>query len=859
MMEPSDSNNLFSFTPGVKRAAEDQDPQTKGSRPWPKAQARAAFRGEEKDRIADLELENLGLKNSVDHYQKENSGLESSIRDANESITLWREAVANLEAQLLTHNGDDLKARIQSLEGEKSQLEAQQGMADQYKEKEDSRERITSLEAENMLLKEEAMNLNTLSEEQAKDLGSCMSKLTELEESKKRAKLTVEQLEQDELRRLADVEGLADKVEESEHSIATLREEKYQLQARLNTEEEEKFNTKRSTYTYSTLESPWLNRRIEKSVLSPSHAKIRVTEQNSQKKLQEHVNRLETLNSDLEQTRESAEDELDRRVETQVENRVKALKSELQKEWETECKRTIFDQNAAFAERVKAEVQRKVESEPVVKFAQKQLNDALRDASKRRADTEAKFAAATEKTEEYKSLMNKKIQEYAQRMEWMLDYVAGMNAKFNELNAKSDATTPKEGAHRNVGTPDVEMPDHNPSRQPGSSSTAPTSQPTGSQGGRGSQQSLNGSGPDANPTSPPGVEPTSQSSGGKGSGRQPPSTTSGQSSTPESSSSTVPREKWKAVRRPPVVARRKGKVIRPAEHAAALIAFRKFVHRNLGIKKDKDIDKLLLTRATRESLAAFEESRLDPEPHPETKVYSLEMDGEDITQSLISGSRNTNDEEEVVVDEAEVAIDDAFLRPLWKDRLTNLRRSQLDLSRAVKDPEYMDAVSKAARQLTHRNQTALGAAGLERTGQEAVCFTFPGAEFPGHELGRRDGSSKAEENLSGSFAKIGGTSERRLGGTEPPSSNWSAVGNDKTRSSSPYISGLPRNLYCPTWLSTLNRAEMAALKPLDPIELPVEVLDWETNLKFEADADDQDEFWRPQNPITRRSSGVEPR
>jgi exonuclease VII small subunit len=78
---------------------------------------------------------------------------------------------------------------------------------------------------------------------------------------------------------------------------------------------------------YSTLESPWLNRRIEKSVLSPSHAKIRVTEQNSQKKLQEHVNRLETLNSDLEQvahlfkpplssfqqtlqTRESAEDEV---------------------------------------------------------------------------------------------------------------------------------------------------------------------------------------------------------------------------------------------------------------------------------------------------------------------------------------------------------------------------------------------------------------------------------------------------------------------------------------------------------------------------------------------------------------------
>jgi hypothetical protein len=58
------------------------------------------------------------------------------------------------------------------------------------------------------------------------------------------AKLTVEQLEQDELRRLADVEGLADKVEESEHSIATLREEKYQLQARLNTEEEEKIQYK---------------------------------------------------------------------------------------------------------------------------------------------------------------------------------------------------------------------------------------------------------------------------------------------------------------------------------------------------------------------------------------------------------------------------------------------------------------------------------------------------------------------------------------------------------------------------------------------------------------------------------------
>lgn len=124
----------------------------------------------------------------------------------------------------------------------------------------------------------------------------------------------------------------------------------------------------------------------------------------------------------------------------------------------------------------------------------------------------------------------------------------------------------------------------------------------------------------------------------------------------------------------------------------------------------------MLTRATRESLAAFEESRLDPEPHPETKVYSLEMDGEDITQSLWNQAvgellitafleaRNTNDEEEVVVDEAEVAIDDAFLRPLWKDRLTNLRRSQLDLSRAVEDPEYMDAVSKAARQLTHRNQ-----------------------------------------------------------------------------------------------------------------------------------------------------------
>ena len=156
-------------------------------------------------------------------------------------------------------------------------------------------------------------------------------------------------------------------------------------------------------------------------------------------------------------------------------------------------------------------------------------------------------------------------------------------------------------------------------------------------------------------------------------------------------------------------------------------AFRKHVQKRLGITKDKEIDKLLKNQATPQELAAFEKDGVDPKPRDAGPdgVYPLHMDTEDITHSpwnsavgealtvdflqtwSTEGDLEGNDEEDCEESDESDVVDDTFLRPLWVDRLKNIKRELVHVARAANDPEYEVLVSKSARRLTHRNQVGV--------------------------------------------------------------------------------------------------------------------------------------------------------
>ncbi|KAJ7177776.1 hypothetical protein C8R46DRAFT_1029378 [Mycena filopes] len=317
-------------------------------------------------------------------------------------------------------------------------------------------------------------------------------------------------------------------------------------------------------------------------------------------------------------------------------------------------------------------------------------------------------------------------------------------------------------------------------------------------------------------------------------------------------------------------------------------AFRKYVHSKLGIKSDKQIDRLVKNQAPPEVLAAFEAGGPQPEPHPTTKLYSLDMAGDDVVYSswndavgerLIRGFLETYEPEEEIEeasaendsddDDEDKSVDELFLKPLWRGRLEGIRRALVDVARTLVDPEYMNDLSKTARRLTHRNQLferRLHSAQLAWSesvrNQLAVLFNVLSglAMSSDDEIGRERRKKTCRvirkdwrhevlinllkwldyhadyQNLTASGVSSGPAPHPRLRAAAEPA----------TQSSSPVIKGLPRNLYSPVWLATLPNVQVRELNLQEPIPLPVEVFELQTNVRFEVNECDNDEFWRPQ-------------
>ncbi|KAJ7211124.1 hypothetical protein B0H12DRAFT_1242612 [Mycena haematopus] len=375
----------------------------------------------------------------------------------------------------------------------------------------------------------------------------------------------------------------------------------------------------------------------------------------------------------------------------------------------------------------------------------------------------------------------------------------------------------------------------------------------------------------------PGGHPQSQNGSG-------PSKPSLQTPTAQPRRQSTPARKQQ--RRPNMVAVRKTKNQRGEERTKALKEFRKYAQRHIGITKDGEIDKLLKTRATPEELADHEKNETSP-TFRDGEVYPLEMDGEDLTRSswnsavgelLIAayllehppqnGGGGAREEEDDDEDEDDV-VDCAYLSGLWKDRLRCVKKAQTDIAHAAEDPEFMEAMSKAARRTTHRNQlfnrrqrSGQLAFSNQAKKQFAVLFKAVSGQVMSsdEEIGtqrrkkacavvRKDWRHTVlinifkwlDYNADHNKLTASGTSQ----GPAPHSRIRTPIARDTQQSASPVIMGLPRNLYCPVYLASLSQMQLADLKPGDPIDLPVEVLELETNQSFDLDEHDTDENWRP--------------
>ncbi|KAJ7252799.1 hypothetical protein B0H12DRAFT_1233880 [Mycena haematopus] len=640
--------------------------------------------------------------------------------------------------------------------------------------------------------------------------------------------------------------------------------------------------------------------------------------------LRGQVSNLEALNHELKEKQDLTADELNHQVETAVSRRVEEIGAKVLQECKTEYTRRTVELESKFAQQVQAAVEERVATEPVIKLAQQQLHGAQSMMDKRRAEMEAQFAVATKDLTDYRSSTNKKITELEERNQLVTRlaafcgfYADVCNADGNDPQGGSSTTTP-ESRNDNTAMPVVEPP---PIPSQSGSSVRPGGQSQSQNGQIGtanpdvSQRILQQGGsstPPGGQSTPPGGQsqiqhgpghtgsanpdvkmpdanssvatPLQGGSGGSSSQSNPkaPSTPPSQGPDAQSNGQLASPEKWKPQRRPPMLARRKPKAARPSDQADALTAFRKFTHEHLGITKDKDIDKLLLTRATPEELAAFEDNGLEPKLR-DGKVYPLHMNIEEVTHSawnaavgelvitafLKTRSATKGGEQAEEEDEDEDGVvDDNFLRKLWGDRLKSIKRAQTDVMRAIKDPQYTAMVSESARRQTHRTQLF---SRRQRSGQLswsegvqrkfAVLFDAIGGQVMSsdEEVGpqkrkktcqviRKDWRHNVLINLlkwldyNADHHKL--TASGSSQGPSPHPRIRSPAGKD-TKRTEQYIKGLPVNLYCPNWLATLSKAQMAALCPKDAIDLPLEVLEWETNVRFEVDENDKDEFWRP--------------
>ncbi|KAF8217247.1 hypothetical protein K438DRAFT_1748341 [Mycena galopus ATCC 62051] len=470
-------------------------------------------------------------------------------------------------------------------------------------------------------------------------------------------------------------------------------------------------------------------------------------------------------------------------------------------------------------------------------------------------------------------------------------------------NASNSAPTPRHPPQGGSSSPPggQQQPHSNtshptPTSPPNASNSAPTPRHPpqgGSSSPPGGQQQThsNTSHPTPNPPhpppggspSPPGgqqqrpdpARPQSQTSSGQPPFRPQPQGSNGQSAT--SGSIPASARTMRGTRQPAMTRRREPKTQRPSEKRDVLTPFRQFVQKQLGIRKDNEIDKLAENQATPHALADFANKRIGPAPNDQG-IFPLDMGdvlgcsewnqevGELLIKAFLKGGGN--DVTPAALASAE--IDEKFLRGLWVDRLKSIRQAVLHLSRAVNDPDYMTNLNKSARQVTHRSQLFNR---RQRSGQLAysqavqklfaVLFTVLNGQVMSSddEIGderrrktcrviRKDWRNKVlinllkwldynadQHNLTASGVSSGPSPHPRI---------RSVIGPNTKHSSSPAITKLPHNLYCPLWLSTLSEAEQDRLETLPEIELPLEVFNLETNNKFDENQEDKDEFWRPE-------------
>ncbi|KAJ7432492.1 hypothetical protein B0H11DRAFT_1940513 [Mycena galericulata] len=820
--------------------------------------------GTSEARILFLDEENISLKAQLTSYQTEKEGLEASVTSAQRTITEWKEQVETLQDELYkvgepavstTAKAHRKRAYIQSLDEENHALKVQlagyqtekeglEARVNTYKRKDDLKVQIAGLETDRS-------RLAKLYEEQTKDLESSINEFPDLSH----AKLIVDQSEEDEGRHLDQINNLLDHAKEVEEHLATLEEEKSRIDATLAQD------------TRDIVQ----HRALTKTLISDK------TE--LQKVLQ--IRSLEALNSELEEARENAEDELQRKVEVEVQTRIEGLRVKMRKEWETEFRGEITEQDSMFARKVEEEVKRKLLLQPVIQLAQKELQHATQVAEKRRQEMETQFAESTKEMERFKSSTDEKIRKYEQERTWLFQYVAAKNVE-------PAASTREGGPNADVDMPYVNLPP-----QPGgSSSTGIQPQSRGGSPGakltppRGDQGSSSLPYLPPKPNSTPSKDPFSGQQSGQPASTPRPNAQSGGPSMPEFPNAGPRFErdqkgKWKATGKPIATSTRAPKKARGAEEAMAMGKFRHLVQKSLGIKSDNEIMKLWDGRATPEALQAFEAGSLQPEPEPETRIYPFDMSGENVVHSLWNqaiGEQLITEflkTYEAVVDDddndddREVVVGEQFLRTCWTERMKCIRKRQLEAARAVIEPGYMEEHAELARRLTHRSALyirRLRSSQLIRDAEVRKLFAVFLQLLSGQvmssdeEIGsqrrrktcrviRKDWRATLMINLlkwldyHADAMKL--TASGVASGSSPHSRVRSPIDRDTKQSSSPYIKGLPCNLYDPVWLSGLDKAAKAVLNVQKEIELPKGVLSWPNNEDFEADANDKDEYWRP--------------
>ncbi|KAJ7488569.1 hypothetical protein B0H11DRAFT_1913057 [Mycena galericulata] len=784
----------------------------------------------------------------------EKEGLEASVTSAQRTITEWKEQVETLQDELYkvgepavstTAKAHRKRAYIQSLDEENHALKVQlagyqtekeglEARVNTYKRKDDLKVQIAGLETDRSCLAK-------LYKEQTKDLESSINEIRALEKTIQQ--LIVDQSEEDEGRHLDQINNLLDHAKEVEEHLATLEEEKSRIDATLAQD------------TRDIVQ----HRALTKTLISDK------TE--LQKVLQ--IRSLEALNSELEEARENAEDELQRKVEVEVQTRIEGLRVKMRKEWETEFRGEITEQDSMFARKVEEEVKRKLLLQPVIQLAQKEVIAWWR--KKRRQEMETQYEERT----------------------WLFQYVAAKNVE-------PAASTREGGPNANVDMPYVNLPPQpgsqsshsNLNRIPGSSSTGIQPQSRGGSPGakltppRGDQGSSSLPYLPPKPNSTPSKDPFSGQQSGQPASTPRPNAQSGGPSMPEFPNAGPRFErdqkgKWKATGKPIATSTRAPKKARGAEEAMAMGKFRHLVQKSLGIKSDNEIMKLWDGRATPEALQAFEVGSLQPEPEPETRIYPFDMSGENVVHSLWNqaiGEQLITEflkTYEAVVDDddndddREVVVGEQFLRTCWIEHMKCIRKRQLEAARAVIEPGYMEEHAELARRLTHRSALyirRLRSSQLIRDAEVRKLFAVFLQLLSGQvmssdeEIGsqrrrktcrviRKDWRATLMINLlkwldyHADAMKL--TASGVASGSSPHSQVRSPIDRDTKQSSSPYIKGLPCNLYDPVWLSGLDKAAKAVLNMQKEIELPKGVLSWPNNEDFEADANDKDEYWRP--------------